>query len=669
MRPVTDLYVYTQHAWRETFRTLRTLITIVMIVCGITVPLVVLQGITDGLIRQQEQDFLKSPSAIQIDLAATGTSGPITAAVELELCRHPSIAAVIPDTTKVVDLRSEVADTDVPGVTLRATQLGDPLLEFYGADVLHANAPGIVISQYLADRLQLDLEGSSLVPPQVTLTVTRQEGHGTTDAELILPVRAVADLGSAAPIAYVHRHVLDRIEDFQQGRSVEDYGWTGFAHAAPVTYESYLAFSKQPLAAIDELKLRAHGLTATLLKPSEPDQEQDRTLWGLLRSHELSVYRLSAEGADPQADAPPLLNLDSAEIEHITDVDDIIIPWSAPQLVLINSDRIQAVGLTVRRRWLKAFFHDAHMSFSASDGEFSLRWPDRHTDATSVDLQLASGTTVSLQVDDSLVAAIPPVAANPVSPLSAQFKHAVVSQLGRFFPSLVATDPVTVITNKPSSSHPATDVRLAVIPSALLAHLKAAERNDVTFDEQVGHFVSLRPEAAHYQARIIANDIHAVPEADALLSTQGFATQSQRTRVEELQGYSHTLQLLVYVVGGTVLLFGLWTLVAALAENTDRKRRSLGALRMMGVGRLGVAYIVIVRGVLIGVVAGAVTVPLSLGLGHLLTEHLAACVIAPQHLLTVFVVAVGACLLGVLIPAVMASLTSPAEVMRDSHLT
>ena len=90
---------------------------------------------------------------------------------------------------------------------------------------------------------------------------------------------------------------------------------------------------------------------------------------------------------------------------------------------------------------------------------------------------------------------------------------------------------------------------------------------------------------------------------------------------------------------------------------------------MMGVGRLGVAYIVIVRGVLIGVVAGAVTVPLSLGLGHLLTEHLAACVIAPQHLLTVFVVAVGACLLGVLIPAVMASLTSPAEVMRDSHLT
>lgn len=162
----------------------------------------------------------------------------------------------------------------------------------------------------------------------------------------------------------------------------------------------------------------------------------------------------------------------------------------------------------------------------------------------------------------------------------------------------------TVVAAKPLVPTSSVGDDSVLIPASLLAHLHAVQRGDAKFDKTVGLFVDVPSGPIYYQARVIASDIHSVPVVDDALRERGYAVQSQRTRVEEIRNYAATLKLMVYLVGGTVFVFGLFTLCVAMTDNTLRKRRSIGILRAMGSGRLGVAYVVCLRGLLIGLVAG-----------------------------------------------------------------
>ena len=291
---------YTIHACRETLRLKGSLAATATIVIGICLPLILLWGLADGLIKQQEQDVLKSPTACQLRLYATGrTARPFTITLEKQLVvEHPDIDLVIPDITKVVEVHCDATTRRLPAMTVMCTKPGDPLLDFYQADILKEGERGMVLSRSASDLLQIRYQQIAerrltVVPDQrINLTVTRyEEGSQQSTAEMSLQVRGIADLGTAS-VGYLPRQLLDWIEDYHQGKAVDDLGWPGFARTPPAAFEKYLCFSKVPLSSFDHLKLRANGLAATLLEPTNPAHQQERSLYRLLEDHQ--VLRLFA---------------------------------------------------------------------------------------------------------------------------------------------------------------------------------------------------------------------------------------------------------------------------------------------------------------------------------------------------------------------------------------
>ena len=637
------------------------------ILCGIAVPLVLLLGLTDGLVRQQERDFLRSPSAIQIRASVTGAAPPITRALEQQWEQMDNVAQVIPDITKVVTLSNTLPDVTLPGITVRCTKPGDRLLGFYGVDVMKTGEPGIVISQRLAEALKVDYqEGSKgklkvAIGQKLTLRATRQDTAGASTAEVDVPVQGVADFGGASMTAYLTRDFMNHIEDYQQGRTVAAFNWPGSSQPVPIAYNEYLAFTREPFSKMDDLKLKAHGLTAALLDAGVPEQEEQRTLFGLLDASDLLVYRIFASSTVPGG--PPELTQTGGKIEAITDVDDVVLGWVTPQLKSLEGQEYRLVGLTLRKRWLKKKFVTARVASATSLKNLQILLPHDKTPPRSMAMNLAGTDQISLAPLLNRSNLTPTgTAPQPVAGSLGQSGKALVAQLfGLKLPATKTPQAATPVASANTAAIP-----VAVTSTAFLSHLAFHERGEAVWDEAQQTFVRATEDNDYYQARVVARDIHAVPEVDATLRKLGYATQSQSTRVGELQGYAKTLRLLVYVVGGTVFFFGFWSLAAALAENTDRKRKSIGTLRMLGVGRLGVCYIVVMRGLMIAVVSGLIMMPLSKFLGWSISQTVAQCEVTNQHLILVFVISLGSCTLGVIWSGLIATLTSPGDVLaRD----
>ena len=123
-------------------------------------------------------------------------------------------------------------------LTLNTTKPGDPLLKFYGLDVLKRGERGAVISRAVADALKLKyhaVEGTDRLAfdgePTVTLRVSRADDEpepGKPPGRTMpLALRGVFDPGGASSkgsTAYLDREVMDQIQDYKMGRSVELYG-------------------------------------------------------------------------------------------------------------------------------------------------------------------------------------------------------------------------------------------------------------------------------------------------------------------------------------------------------------------------------------------------------------------------------------------------------------
>ncbi|MFO0979185.1 MAG: FtsX-like permease family protein, partial [Planctomycetaceae bacterium] len=102
------------------------------------------------------------------------------------------------------------------------------------------------------------------------------------------------------------------------------------------------------------------------------------------------------------------------------------------------------------------------------------------------------------------------------------------------------------------------------------------------------------------------------------LSEGGFAVMSETGRITEIHRQDHSLQLLVVVVGAGVFLFGIVTVISVLIDSTDRKRGTIGVLRVMGMSRLGIFVSILARATAIGAIAAALSLLLGLGLSAFL---------------------------------------------------
>jgi ABC-type lipoprotein release transport system permease subunit len=106
--------------------------------------------------------------------------------------------------------------------------------------------------------------------------------------------------------------------------------------------------------------------------------------------------------------------------------------------------------------------------------------------------------------------------------------------------------------------------------------------------------------------RLYATSIDHVPEVVDYLRGQGFGVTSEFTRIKEIHDQDASLALLVQIVMWGVLLFGILTVSIVLIDSTDRKSKTIGIMRIMGVSSAAVSYMVMLRAAIIGICAAGV---------------------------------------------------------------
>src|SRR5205814_9162858 len=101
-------YFHALLAVRDPLRLRVSLLATLTTILGICLPLVLLLGLSAGLVRRQEEAMLRSPTACQLSLWVTsGQAAPLGQSAEARLEQsHPGIDVVIPEIKKVVDVRS-----------------------------------------------------------------------------------------------------------------------------------------------------------------------------------------------------------------------------------------------------------------------------------------------------------------------------------------------------------------------------------------------------------------------------------------------------------------------------------------------------------------------------------------------------------------------------------
>lgn len=161
---------------------------------------------------------------------------------------------------------------------------------------------------------------------------------------------------------------------------------------------------------------------------------------------------------------------------------------------------------------------------------------------------------------------------------------------------LNSDEPTTSTTSEES-------LPIAVVPANLLAFFNSVGRSEAVFDSSTGIFSPAPRPAVFNKARLYTHTIDDVPLAVRQLREKGYAVLSESTRISEIQQQDGSLQLLVYIVAGGVFFFGVITVVSVLVDSTERKRGTIGILRVMGMSRAGVFLVVVVRAVLIGILA------------------------------------------------------------------
>jgi|LSQX01.2.fsa_nt_gb ABC-type lipoprotein release transport system permease subunit len=220
---------------------------------------------------------------------------------------------------------------------------------------------------------------------------------------------------------------------------------------------------------------------------------------------------------------------------------------------------------------------------------------------------------------------------------------------------------------------------LAIVPIDLLAHLCAAEAGTVEFDPAIQLFVPVPREPLFDKSRLYTNTIDDVPLAVRWLQERGFAVMSEVTRITEIHDQDRSLELLVLIVGAGVFLFGTVTVVSVLLDSTERKRGTLGILRVMGVSRVGLFYLVWLRATIIAVLAAGVTIGVGFAVSWFLAwqpptgfewgnwKPIINVIIRPEDLLVVAAGALACCGLGSLIPARKASRMDPFDAIVEGR--
>jgi hypothetical protein len=331
---------------------------------------------------------------------------------------------------------------------------------------------------------------------------------------------------------------------------------------------------------------------------------KEASLLGLIpkeKMEKLDVWKITPSTAaeDPSA----RLSLSPSELEGLTGVDDMIVPWNPPRNMGVNSPLLVGLTLPNRSRLRASFLPHPGMAFKAGEDLNEIILVD------SIGRQLENPPAT---VDVTLPNAAPSdgtlklkVRVLPPSETDAQSdsdKTTAESQVAE-----PMDQPAADKKESKSQSASASDevaVTYGIMPCQLLARLDAIEQRRAVFDQLTQTIVQVPEPPRFGKARLYATEIDRIPRVVEELQARGFAVLSESGRIAEIQQQDNSLQLLVWIVGLGVLLFGILTVFSVLVDSTERKRGTIGILRVMGVSRFGIFLMVVIRAASIGLIAG-----------------------------------------------------------------
>lgn len=632
---------YTSLALRDLLRLWSSTQHHVIIVAGICLPILLLLGLKRGHVEELRRELMTSPTGRQIVFWAS-QDGELLDAAGLEDLQRTLEGAelMIPDQQRVVSARRGGTGQDLT-LTLYSTRKGDPILGQYRADVLEENEKAIVLPSNVAASLGAGAGDT------VEVTVRREVNGRDETASIGLVVKALYPAGGdKSEIGYVDSGVLSSFEQFVRGYAVPEFKWQAAPVAVPDTYASYLyVYEKGQSLSRDDLEYLANRG----LKAEEIDTTQPWELSDYITSDAMPRLRALRMFSDSSREDPARrLSLSPSELTEVLSIpDDIAIPWNHPVGVTIDGEAATLVGLSLPRRcWLRSDTLAETLAFPFDASTTGIVWPFRAS---------VTKETAAVRVSEGHELALPQVAAGLVPP--------------------AGPSPVGV----PQGQAAAPPASIAVVPVDFLARMTSLQHGLAIYDPQTTLIAPVPVTVVFDKVRLFARTIDDVPSLAERLYSATFAVQSEDARIQEIHEQDSSLRLLVFVVGLGVFLFGVLTVVSVLVDSTDRKRGTLGILRVMGVSKLGIFWIVVLRAAVIGFLAGCLSVVFGKALAAFLewpapaTSMLAAwkptvrISLTPGDVLLVFLGALICAAVGAIYPAIRASRIDPFDAIVEGR--
>jgi putative ABC transport system permease protein len=169
-------------------------------------------------------------------------------------------------------------------------------------------------------------------------------------------------------------------------------------------------------------------------------------------------------------------------------------------------------------------------------------------------------------------------------------------------------------------------------------------------------------------------------ELQKLVGARGRVDRPSK-RAEELAKMARSFQFALEMQGMIAMFVGIFLIYNAVSVSVAQRRREIGILRSVGVTRRRVAGVFLAEALLLGILGGALGLPLGAAIARTVVAQFAPSVSqfyenisAPSPRITPSIAAAGvllgfgATLLAGLVPAIRASRTSPVEALRrDLH--
>ena len=666
-----DLKLYFSLAWKDVIRLWAATQLQVVIIAGICLPILLLLGLKRGHVAELREELVKSPTGRQI-IFWSGNEDNFLDQTKLDELKDSLSATevIIPESQRLLfftpvlkdDAATPAADI---GVTLYSTMPGDPILDQFGVALSEqsqaedAESQSLVISQSFAEQSGLKMGDSLELLAKRRIRSEKEEHKIPFTVTGVIPSGDSSDAGS---IGYASTSVLERLEAYSRGNAVPSWSIPAMDGLKAIdTYQSMLCIClREPGGVLTERDIEF--LNGRGLEVREASSETHPRFFSILAENaveSLTVFEVfqpqETEGVRSIIrDSPSFL---AANTEA---VDDFFLRWCQPCTYAVAGTEVELIGITLpfgreAGGWIQDYVNDDcyWFSFEESVVDPNLVRSGKKFDGAELILKPGSGES--------------PIPLN-WSPYRTGEESA-------------STEGVKQDTNELKQvAVPlrTTSDEFLTVPVTLMAYLEQAEAGESTFDSTAGVFIEVARPITYTKARLYTDSIDSVPQTVNALANEGYAVLSESSRIAEIQEQDQSLQVLVAVTAGGVFLFGVLTVFNVLVDSTDRKRGTIGVLRVMGVSKIGIFFVVLMRASIIGLLAALLCTLagvlsgrfLSMDLDHLEYLSWKPTVSVVTNLTDLLLVAGGAAfcaIAGAIVPAYRASRLDPFDAIMEGR--